>query len=618
MLVLFESRLKGIIIFFIIIMLIISLHYVYISVKMKDAGSLFSPAENNLLRGQIYDRDGRILAGNYIVYTVFIDPYIITDAKKVANLLAPFSIYDAKNLESKINENKKRRYLVIAEKIDEETLKKILNLKIKGVYYKKDFYREYTLDDAAACFLGFVDKYNKGLEGIEYYWDNHLSKGENYSIKLTIDSFIQYVIYDEVSKKAISEEADWAFGLVSDSSTGQILAVANWPSFSPYTYSTVPSSKRKNRALLNTFEPGSTFKVFIASALLNEDKIDLNERFFCPGYYSVTENIKIKDLSSHGYVNLEEILQYSCNTGIITSAQRLSNKELYQYFRNFNFGNRTGLDYPAEPEGILKELKKWTKMTKAIINIGQEIGVSAVQMISAFNAIVNGGNYFEPYLTFSQSSGYSSEKVKKPVLIRKVLKPETSQVMKELLVDALKGNSTGKSAYTDVTTVGGKTGTAQVPYSNGKGYDPSQIYTSFIGFFDVNGKSYTVYLGFMNPKKAGYGGTVAAPVFKNIVEKIYPYMVNKEKKSIIIDENSILNENVNENLQKIYERAEKRLISPDIIPDFTGLTLKESIYLASRLGIKLKLSGSGFVYWQSIPPGASLRKGMIIEIRLKF
>ena len=585
---------------------------------MKDAGSLFSPAENNLLRGQIYDRDGRILAGNYIVYTVFIDPYIITDAKKVANLLAPFSIYDAKNLESKINENKKRRYLVIAEKIDEETLKKILNLKIKGVYYKKDFYREYTLDDAAACFLGFVDKYNKGLEGIEYYWDNHLSKGENYSIKLTIDSFIQYVIYDEVSKKAISEEADWAFGLVSDSSTGQILAVANWPSFSPYTYSTVPSSKRKNRSKLNTFEPGSTFKVFIASALLNEDKIDLNERFFCPGYYSVTENIKIKDLSSHGYVNLEEILQYSCNTGIITSAQRLSNKELYQYFRNFNFGNRTGLDYPAEPEGILKELKKWTKMTKAIINIGQEIGVSAVQMISAFNAIVNGGNYFEPYLTFSQSSGYSSEKVKKPVLIRKVLEPETSQMMKELLVDALKGNSTGKSAYTDVTTVGGKTGTAQVPYSNGKGYDPSQIYTSFIGFFDVNGKSYTVYLGFMNPKKAGYGGTVAAPVFKNIVEKIYPYMVNKEKKSIIIDENSILNENVNENLQKIYERAEKRIISPDIIPDFTGLTLKESIYLASRLGIKLKLSGSGFVYWQSIPPGASLRKGMIIEIRLKF
>ncbi|HPO60459.1 MAG TPA: penicillin-binding transpeptidase domain-containing protein, partial [Exilispira sp.] len=213
---------------------------------------------------------------------------------------------------------------------------------------------------------------------------------------------------------------------------------------------------------------------------------------------------------------------------------------------------------------------------------------------------------------------YSSEKVKKPVLIRKVLEPETSQMMKELLVDALKGNSTGKSAFTDVSTVGGKTGTAQVPYSNGKGYDPSQIYTSFIGFFDVNGKSYTVYLGFMNPKKAGYGGTVAAPVFKNIVEKIYPYMVNKEKKSIIIDENSILNENVNENLQEIYERAEKRLISPDIMPDFTGLTLKESIYLASRLGIKLKLSGSGFVYWQSIPPGASLRKGMIIEIRLKF
>jgi cell division protein FtsI (penicillin-binding protein 3) len=584
---------------------------------MKDAVSLFSPAESNLLRGQIYDRDGKILAGNYIVYTVFIDPYIITDTKKVANLLAPFSIYDANILENKINENKNRRYLVIAERIDEETLKKILSLKIKGVYYKKDFYREYTLDDAAACFLGFVDKYNKGLEGIEYYWDNHLSKGENYSVKLTIDSFIQYITYDEISKKAISEDADWAFGLVSDSSTGQILAVANWPSFSPYTYSTVPSLKRKNRALLNTFEPGSTFKVFVASALLNENKIDLNERFLCQGYYSVTENIKIKDLSSHGYVNLEDILRYSCNTGIITSAQRLSNKELYQYFRNFNFGNRTGLDYPAEPEGILKELKKWTKMTKAIINIGQEIGVSAVQMISAFNAIVNGGNYFEPYLTFSQSSGYSSEKVKKPVLVRKVLRPETSQTMKELLIEALKGSSTGKSAFTDVTTVGGKTGTAQVPYSNGKGYDPSQIYTSFIGFFDVNGKSYTVYLGFMNPKKAGYGGTVAAPVFKNIVEKIYPYIVSKEKESIIIDENSILSENLTENIQKVYERAEKRIISTDVIPDFTGLTLKESLYLASRLGIKLKVSGSGFVYWQSIPPGASLRKGMIIEIRLK-
>ncbi len=615
MIALFESRLKIVIILFILVFVLISFRLVFVSIKMKDVVSPFQSTITSIQRGEILDRDGNLLASNFLVYTVFIDPYVIKDVSYVSSKLAPYSMYDEKTLNKKINDLKNKRYLVIAEKIDKETLNKILSLKLNGVYYRLDILREYPLSNIASNLIGFVDKYNRGLEGIEFYYDNFLSKGENYALKLTIDSFIQYTLNKEIEKKAEEENPDWAIGIISNAKNGEILAVANWPNFSPSLYRTYSAEERKNRAILDIFEPGSTFKVFIAAALLNENKTSFSDYFDCFGQYNLTENITIKDTAIHGHVNLNDIIRVSCNTGIIEASLKMDFKILYKYLRNFNFGAKTGLDYSAEPEGLLKPINKWTKMTKAIINIGQEISVSALQIINAFNSVLNGGFLYEPRLVVEKINKNSLNEIQKSKLIRKTINEKTSIIVKKMLVDALKGeDATGKYAFTDIAIVGGKTGTAQVAYNNGKGYDPEKTFTSFLGFFEYNDEIYTVFIGFMNPKKNKFGGTVAAPVFKNIVESIIPYLKLKNKTALKIDENQI-KETEEKNL---YEKSEERIINKDVIPDFTGLNLKESIYLASKLGIKVRFKGSGFVYKQSLLPGTPITKDIVLYLELKY
>jgi len=583
--------------------------------KMKDSTTPFQNTISSIQRAEILDRDGKLLAGNFLVYTVFVDPYVLKDVKDVSKKISQYSIYDEKTLSEKLTENKNKRYFVIAEKIDKETLNKILSLKLNGVYYRTDILREYPLDEVTSPLIGFVDKYNRGLEGLEFYYENLLNKGEGYSLKLTIDSFMQYILYNELQKKGEVEKADWAIGIISDAKNGEILALANWPSFSPSFYGTYPSEVRRNRAVLNVFEPGSTFKVFIASALLNENKLSFNDYFYCNGQFNLTENIIIKDTGVHGRVNLSDILRKSCNVGIIEASMRMDYRILYQYLRNFNFGSKTGLDYPAEPEGIIKPVNKWTKMTKAIINIGQEISVSSIQLISAFNSILNQGKYYEPYFVFEKINKNKMNEKHKPKLLRKVINPETSYLIRKVLIDALKEfDSTGKLAYTESTIVGGKTGTAQVPYIKGKGYDPEKTFASFLGFYEFNGNIYTIFIGFMNPKKNRAGGSVAAPVFKSIVESIIPYMKIKIKSPIIITDKEIGENDYN----KLYEKALRRIANKDVVPDFSALTLKESIYIAAQLGLKIKVKGSGFVFYQSVLPGTPINKEMVVLLELKY
>lgn len=615
MIALFESRLKVVFILFLILFVIISFRLVYVSIKMKDLGNPFQNTIGSIQRGQIIDRDENLLAGNFLVYTVFIDPYVIKNIEDTSQKLAPFTDYQYDELYSKIKSNKNKRYLEIAEKIDKETLGKILSLKLTGVYYRTDILREYPMSESIAPLLGFVDKYNHGLDGLEFYYDQFLSKGDDYSIKLTIDSFMQYVLYNQLMKKGEEEEADWAIGVISDAQNGQILALANWPSFKPDLYSTYSIEKRKNRAVLNVFEPGSTFKVFVAAALLDSSNISFNDYFYCSGKYNVTENLIINDTGIHGRVNLKDIIRKSCNVGIIEASMKMNTKDLYSYIRNFNFGSKTGFQYPAEPEGILKPLNKWTKMTRSIINIGQEISVSAIQLITAFNSLLNGGDLYEPYLVLEKNLKNSVSEKTKAKIIRKVLSFDTSKTIKQLLIDALKGDdATGKSAYTDKAIVGGKTGTAQVPYLKGKGYDPNQIYTSFLGFYEFSGNTYSIYIGFLNPKKNRYGGTASAPVFKNVVETLVSYLKIKNIKPISVSEMK----NDDKALDDLFQNASNRIINKDSVPDFTGLSLKEVIYLSSKLGIKIKLKGSGFVVSQSVLPGTPISPDTIVFIELKY
>ncbi len=616
MIALFESRLKVVFIIFLLIFVLISFRLVYISIKMEDSSYPFQNIISSIQRGQIIDRDGKLLAGNFLVYTVFVDPYVIKDIENVSKQLSKYSMYDENRLKEKLTELKNKRYLVIAEKIDKETLDKILSLKINGVYYRIDILREYPLDDIISPLIGFVDKYNRGLEGLEFYYENFLNKGEDYALRLSIDSFMQFILYNELAKKGQEESSDWAIGIISDSKNGEILALANWPSFSPSIYGSYDVEKRKNRAILNSFEPGSTFKVFIASALLNEEKVSLNEYFYCDGEYKVTENIKIKDTyNKNGSLNLTDIIKYSSNVGIIKSSMKIDSSILYQYLRNFNFGSKTGLDYPAEAEGILKPIKNWTKMTRAIINIGQEISVSSVQLIAAFNSLLNGGYFYEPHLVIGKNFKNSEYEKYKAKIVRRVIEQQTSNTIRNILIEALKGSTaTGRLAYTDHAIVGGKTGTAQVPYTNGRGYDPDKTFASFLGFFELSDNIYTLFIGFMNPKKNSSGGVVAAEVFKNIVESISPYLKIKNKKPIAVD----VEEYNTKDYDRIFERALQRIIKEDVIPDFTGLTLKEAIFLASKLGIKIKVSGSGFVFYQSILPGSAIENDMSITLKLNY
>ena len=507
-------------------------------------------------RGTIYDVNLRPQAVNIAMDSLYACPNTITNKSKesIARYLAPILNVSQGFLRERLSREKS--FIWLARKISSSQREAIKKLDIKGLDFIKETKRCYPNGYLASHLMGFAGLDNAGLEGIELYFDKYL-KGEpgwmlvlrdarqkkldlfekvvppkdGYDLVLTIDEVIQYIAERELDKAVKLYHARGASIVVMDPFTGAILALANRGTYDLNESSASVKDSRRNRAVCDLFEPGSVFKIVTASAALEEKKVTETERFFCEnGAYRVASHI-LHDHTSHGWLTFREVIEESSNIGTTKVAQRLGEATVYRYAKLFGFGSKTGIDIPGEINGMLKEPRFWSKTSIGAVPIGQEVGVTALQLATAISAIANGGRLVKPFVV-KQIRDKFGETIKEfsPQVVRTVISPETASRVTRILTGVVEAG-TGKLAQVPGYRAAGKTGTAQKLEPNGA-YSHNKFVGSFIGFAPAENPAVAVVVTLDEPHPYYFGGVVAAPVFKNVCADVLRYLRIKQQPNL--------------------------------------------------------------------------------------
>lgn len=524
------------------------------------------------LRGEIWDAQGRVLAGTLRRPSIFVDPFCISNPSFAAHSLAPFVGRPAAELEQILVEQKDKRFVWLARRAPTddfdgfvqrfESLCRARGLRGFGV--QAEGFRVYPQGAVAPHVLGFVGIDLQGLAGIEQEYDKILTgtpgqqaatvdairrrlRSENYvppedgaTIVLTLDTYLQQFVQTKVRAAQQKHAATWVSALVMDPYSGEILAIATAPDFDPAN--PVPegyeklSPKRqevaaevwRNRVIADAFEPGSIFKPFIASLALEDKLTRLDEVFNIQGPVHSFAGRMIRDTHAYDVLTLHQVISKSSNIGMGMLGARCGMKRLHDYLEKFGFGSPTGIDLPGESAGIVRPLDSWNPRYSAqSIPIGQEVSVTQVQLLSAFCAFCNGGKLMRPRIVrgIIGVDGQTIEDHSEPIVVRQVLSPATSEAFRlQALVETVR-EGTGKQAALDDYQVFGKTGTAQIARRDGRGYESNAYVGSFIGGAPASWPRVAVLVSIYRPTKEGYyGGVVAAPVVKEIIAEVLNYM----------------------------------------------------------------------------------------------
>jgi cell division protein FtsI (penicillin-binding protein 3) len=496
-------------------------------------------------RGAIYDRLGRPLAVNVPSYSLYAVPPQIKDRACVLRHLRDILGLEASFLEERLSRPK--QFVWIARKCDLSTMEKIRSLKLDGLYFLKESRRSYPNSKLASQLIGFAGIDNVGLDGLEMVYDTYL-KGEpgwtmvfrdarqrnlaltdvlkppvdGYALVLTIDQVIQYIAERELQKAFEKYNAKGATIVVLDVKTGGILALANLPTYDLNEPSRYPIESRRNRAVTDYFEPGSVFKIVAASAALEQKVFSPQDKIFCEnGEYRVA-NHTLHDVHPYGWLTFAEVISQSSNIGTTKIAQKMGGGPLYEYAKLFGFGVPTGAGIPGEVGGVLKPVSAWSKTSIGAVPIGQEVCVTALQLVCAIGAIADDGVYMKPHVV-QAIVDKNGEVIKsfEPEMVRRCLSSETSKMIREILKRVVT-DGTGKLAGSKIFRFGGKTGTAQKVEANGT-YSHSKFMGSFIGFAPAEDPQIAIVVVLDEPRPYYYGGVVSAPVFKAVAEDVLKY-----------------------------------------------------------------------------------------------
>lgn len=554
-----QKRIKivGVLMFFIFLVIIIRIFYIEVfSQSRLDelANSLWSRNLPILAdRGKITDRNGVVLADNITTTSLVVVPVQIKNKEEVAKNLASILNTDYLNIYSHLTKHTSiERIHPEGRRLSYDVAEKIRVLNYDGVYLLKESKRYYPYKEMLSHVIGYVGIDNQGLSGIELLYDKYL-KGTDGGIKyysdgkglrlnmsevydkpvsgnniaLTIDVRVQEAIERELDNVVTKYNPENALIMVMNPNTGEIIAMSSRPNFDPNNYQSYDiEAINRNLPIWMSYEPGSTFKIITLASAINEEKVNLfTDTYYDGGSISV-ENAKIKcwKAGGHGAETFLNVVENSCNPGFVVLGQRLGTELLYDYLNKFGFGEKTGIDLNGEAKGIMFSLDKMGPVETATTSFGQGISVTPIQQIRGVSAAVNGGNLYTPYIVRSISESETNEMIvlNKPKLVRQVISEETSNLVRYAL-ESVVANGTGKNAYIENYRVGGKTGTAQ-KVSNGR-YMVGNYILSFIGIFPADKPDYVVYVAVNNPKGVTqYGGTVAAPIAKNVLLSLIDIM----------------------------------------------------------------------------------------------
>jgi cell division protein FtsI (penicillin-binding protein 3) len=623
-------------------------------------------------RGAIYDRNMHPLAMSIPVDSAYAVPSEMADEQLAARLMSGVLGIPRDVLEARLESS--RSFVWIKRKLPPDKKETLEALGLKGIYFQKENQRIYPKRDLASHVLGFVDLDEKGLAGIEYGFDGQIrGKSEKIMVMadgrqrpfdggvaqresgadvvLTLDEKIQYIVERELSAAIAKTHAINGTVVVMNPNNGEILAMANWPKFNPNMAGGAPAEARINRAVASVYEPGSTFKLMTMAAAFDQGITRTNEVFDCENGSILVAGHRIRDHKPFGFLTVSEILAQSSDVGAIKIATRLGSPRFYDYIRAFGFGQLTGVDLPGESRGILRRLEKWSAVSIGSVSMGQEVGVTPIQLATAVSAIANGGQLVRPHIVSQMRRGDTVLPnegllgVSEPKI---VIRPQTAATLRKLM-EGVVLNGTGKLAHLDGWTAAGKTGSAQkIDPATGR-YSPTQLIASFTGFAPINSPAVTILVSLDSPVGLHEGGQVAAPVFKRIAEQVLPYLEvprdvpigarliqaaykgsNSNDEASLGDftpvdlslpaENPAASENrtIHTNSKPI-DRATVTVALDEggeiEVADFQGKTVREVTERCLQLGLDPVLVGSGIAVNQSPAAGKRIRRGGRITVQ---
>lgn len=602
-------------------------------------------------RGLIYDRNNVLLVYNRNDATFYLD-LSKTNRQTKEELAKIFSKLTHKTQQFFLTKMKgENKTITLAQHVPLSDAKSLMKLKLPGYYYRKGISRDYYYNNFASHILGYVNTQYKGVNGVENYFDNELAgingqrlvvrdaTGKIITVKedrtknvitgnniyLTINKSYQKILEEELNNGLKKYQGKYAIGIIMDPNNGEILALANSSGYDPNNYWKYNDAERKNRAITDIYEPGSTFKSITIATLLDQNLVNENDIVFTENGRYKFSNTYVTDTHKRGWLTVTEVIKYSSNIGIAKLVQKIDNEIYYKYLRGFGFGNYTSVSLPGEVKGRLKKPDQWSKISKEFMSFGYEIAVTPIQLISAYSALVNGGKLFKPQIIKKITDASGNIVINSnPNLVRTVISKKTSERIRNILATVIDGG-TGIKAKIKFINAGGKTGTSQ-RLINGT-YSKSKYNSSFVGFFPVDNPQIICLVLVNSPKVGKYGGQVAAPIFKNISERIIKNNFNKflEKKEFFIPINNTKTVYVKKDLQT---KGNLKYLDLDftgdiskarmnVMPNLINRTLSEAISILTKLGLNFKVRGAGKIVKQSITPGTKLRAGLLCNINAK-
>lgn len=607
------------IILFIFIIIIAKVFYIEV-IDYKKLNSLASGLWSRNLpieadRGNIYTVDGEAIASNLTTTSLVFIPNQIKNKDLVAEKISEIlDVPKGKIEEHLYKKSMMERVHPEGRRLSYEIADKIENLHFDGVYLLKESKRYYPHNEMLSHVLGYVGIDNQGLSGLELEYDDILTgeygsiqyfsdaKGNNLErnsvyvepedgldIYLTVDYGIQSSIERELDNVVLRYNPDGAWAIAMDPNTGEILGMSSRPNFNPNSYKDYDTETiNRNMAIWASYEPGSTFKILTLSAAVNEGKVDLLKDTFYDGGSVNVDGARIKcwKHGGHGSQTFLEVVQNSCNPGFVELGNRLGKETLFDYINKFGYGKKTGIDLNGEATGILFSLDKVGPVELATTAFGQGVSVTALQQVVAVSAAINGGTLYKPYIVKRVAYHENGQIIKevKPTIARdNIVTKDTSEKVR-MTLESVVSLGTGRNAYIDGYRVGGKTGTAQ-KVNNGI-YMQGNYIVSFIGFLPANDPKIVVYLAIDNPKGVTqYGGTVSAPIVKNIMEDAITSL-NIEKQD--------------GGTEKKYQWYDKKYYN---VPNVVGKSKKEATSMLKSFSVEY--SGSGDVVVSQSPDSDS-------------
>ena len=649
-------------------------------------------------RGNIYDNDGSLLATNSVAYKVALDPKVAglssNQIQQLCQTLAKYTSKSSSNYLQKIDAAPSRsRYVVLDDNIDTEAHKAIQQLDIRGVILEEEYQRRYNFGSMAAHTLGFVNHAMKGMTGLEKMYEQKLrgtdgvqqvrrepngrisaylgaprkQPQQGHSLHTTIDSHIQAILQEELKAGIDRTRSSHGSAIVMDPQTGAIKAMANYPTFNPNKPSSLDSKNRRNFAISDMIEPGSTFKLVTAIAAVEQEKVQFDEKFETPeDGKRLIHGQWMRDHEPLGTLSFPEVIEKSSNVATAQIAMRLSRDSFYQYARNLGFGTPTNIDLPNEESGRLPKPYDWSQVTLPWMSIGYEVQATPIQLAQAYAAFANRGTMMRPYLVEKIVDGQENVVWQHDnVEVRQIAEQKTIEKLYPVFQKVVSDSGTAEYAQVNGLNIAGKTGTAQ-KYIDGR--YRNQYRSSFVGFFPSENPKYVCLIVLDDPDTyPPYGGVTAGPIFRQTAKRIAGLDDEIEKQIIQQESNDNIwaytpdlkgstkheakvlleQQNLSYNLQgngnwitkqtpapgaelspndEITLELEHRIAVTDttelpdgysIIPDVGGMSMRKAMVLINSRGFEAKMIGSGTIYRQFPRPGDMMKKGRTITVRGK-